>query len=111
MLSAALVVFALQPAGSRTGAYRWRRRWSARRRFRKPTSRRAWTRPSPRLWRRWQTRQDQQTRQILADLDESRRRLLVAAQEFDYDHRRDGASLISAGLMGPPRQGGTGEAK
>lgn len=57
------------------------------------------------------TRQEQQTRQILADLDESRRRLLVAAEEFDYDHRRDGASLISAGLMGPPRQGGTGEMK
>ncbi len=58
-----------------------------------------------------ETRQDRRTRQILADLDESRRRLLVAAQEFDYVNKREGANLISAGLVGPPRNGSTGEMK
>lgn len=58
-----------------------------------------------------EARQQGQTRQILADLDESRRRLVLAAQEFEYYRRREGATLISAGLVGPPPERGRGEAK
>ena len=58
-----------------------------------------------------ESRQQRQTRQILADLDESRRRLLLAAEEFDWDRKRENATLVSAGLFGPPRQGGTGDMK
>ena len=58
-----------------------------------------------------EARQQGQTRQILADLDESRRRLVLAAQEFDYFHRRESANLISAGLVGPPPERGKGESK
>jgi anti-sigma factor RsiW len=58
-----------------------------------------------------EARQQRQTRQILADLEESRRRLLVAADEFDYVNKRDGATMISAGLVGPPQFRGTGDMK
>jgi anti-sigma factor RsiW len=52
-----------------------------------------------------ETRREQQTRQLVADVDEARRRLLVAEQEFDYSSRRENASLITAGLFGPPQRG------
>ena len=49
-------------------------------------------------------------RQAKADLEGARQRLVLAAQEYDFDRRREGASLISARLYGPPDRG-TGDVK
>jgi hypothetical protein len=53
-------------------------------------------------------RQKAQLEQVKADLDGARRRLILAAQEYDYTHKKDSASLVAYGVMAPP---GVGEPK
>jgi hypothetical protein len=48
-------------------------------------------------------RQTEKTKQLVADLESSRKRLLLAADEFDYFQRRANAIRISASNYGPPR--------
>jgi anti-sigma factor RsiW len=48
-------------------------------------------------------RQTEKTKQLVADLESTRRRLLVAAEEWDYSQRRVNAIRISASNYGPPR--------
>jgi Putative zinc-finger len=48
-------------------------------------------------------RQTEKTKQLVADLESARRRLLVAAEEWDYSQRRVNAIRISASNYGPPR--------
>jgi hypothetical protein len=48
-------------------------------------------------------RQTEKTKQLVADLESSRQRLLLAADEFDYYQRRVNAIRISASNYGPPR--------
>jgi anti-sigma factor RsiW len=48
-------------------------------------------------------RQTEKTKQLVADLESTRQRLLLAADEFDYYQRRANAIRISAGNYGPPR--------
>ena len=48
-------------------------------------------------------RQTEKTKQLLADLDSARQRLLLAAEEWDYSQRRANAIRISASNYGPPR--------
>jgi anti-sigma factor RsiW len=51
-----------------------------------------------------QTRQAQQTKQLISELDDARSRLLLASQELDFNSRRESASLITAGVYGPPAE-------
>jgi len=44
-------------------------------------------------------------RQAKAELETARQRLLVAAQEYDYNSRKQGASVVMLGLAGPPERG------
>ena len=48
-------------------------------------------------------RQTEKTKQLVADLEGTRQRLLLAADEFDYYQRRVNAIRISASNYGPPR--------
>jgi molecular chaperone GrpE (heat shock protein) len=48
-------------------------------------------------------RQTEKTKHLVADLESSRQRLLLAADEFDYYQRRANAIRISASNYGPPR--------
>jgi hypothetical protein len=48
-------------------------------------------------------RQTEKTKQLVADLEGTRQRLLLAADEFDYYKRRVDAIRISASNYGPPR--------
>jgi anti-sigma factor RsiW len=48
-------------------------------------------------------RQTEKTKQLVADLENTRQRLLLAADEFDYYQRRVNAIRISASNYGPPR--------
>jgi anti-sigma factor RsiW len=48
-------------------------------------------------------RQVVKAKQLMADLESSRQRLLLAADEFDYYQRRANAIRISASNYGPPR--------
>jgi len=48
-------------------------------------------------------RQTEKTKQLVADLEGTRKRLLLAADEFDYYQRRVNAIRISASNYGPPR--------
>jgi anti-sigma factor RsiW len=48
-------------------------------------------------------RQTEKTKQLVADLENTRQRLLLAADEFDYYQRRANAIRISASNYGPPR--------
>jgi anti-sigma factor RsiW len=48
-------------------------------------------------------RQTEKTKQLVADLENTRQHLLVAAGEFDYYQRRVNAIRISASNYGPPR--------
>ena len=48
-------------------------------------------------------RQTEKTKQLVADLESTRQRLLLAADEFDYYQRRVNAIRISASNYGPPR--------
>jgi hypothetical protein len=48
-------------------------------------------------------RQTEKTKQLVADLESARRRLLVAAEEWDYSQRRDSTRRIFASYYGPPR--------
>jgi anti-sigma factor RsiW len=55
-------------------------------------------------------RQTEKTKQLVADLESTRQRLLLAADEFDYYQRRVNAIRISASNYGPP-QADNGELK
>jgi hypothetical protein len=55
-----------------------------------------------------EARQQAQLEQVKADLDGARQRLILAAQEFDYNHKRERASMVAYGVMAPP---GVGEPK
>jgi hypothetical protein len=55
-----------------------------------------------------EARQQHELEAVRADLDGARRRLILAEQEYDYNNKRDSASLIRAGLMAPA---GVGEPK
>jgi len=57
---------------------------------------------------RAEARQKAQLEQVKADLDGARQRLILAAQEFDYNHKKEGAGMVSAGLYVPA---GVGEPK
>ena len=48
-------------------------------------------------------RQTEKTKQLVADLESTRQRLLLAAEEWDYSQRRANAIRISASNYGPPR--------
>jgi anti-sigma factor RsiW len=48
-------------------------------------------------------RQTEKTKQLMVDLESSRQRLLLAADEFNYYQRRANAIRISASNYGPPR--------
>ena len=48
-------------------------------------------------------RQTEKTKQLVANLESTRQRLLLAADEFDYYKRRVDAIRISASNYGPPR--------
>ena len=48
-------------------------------------------------------RQTEKTKQLVADLENTRQRLLLAADEFDYYQRRVNAIRVSASNYGPPR--------
>jgi anti-sigma factor RsiW len=48
-------------------------------------------------------RQTEKTKQLVANLESTRQRLLLAADEFDYYQRRANAIRISASNYGPPR--------
>jgi len=50
-----------------------------------------------------EARQMEKTKQLVADLESTRQRLLLAADEFDYYQRRANAIRISASNYGPPR--------
>jgi anti-sigma factor RsiW len=50
-----------------------------------------------------EVRQMEKTKAMVADLENTRQRLLLAADEFDYYQRRVNAIRISAGNYGPPR--------
>ena len=50
-----------------------------------------------------EARQTEKTKQLMADLESSRQRLLLAADEFNYYQRRANAIRISASNYGPPR--------
>jgi len=55
-----------------------------------------------------EARQKAQLEQVKADLDGARQRLILAAQEFDYNHKKEGAGMITAGVYVPA---GVGEPK
>jgi anti-sigma factor RsiW len=55
-----------------------------------------------------QARQNREIERVKGDLEGARQRLILAASEYDYNHRIDGASLVSRGVMAPP---GVGEPK
>jgi anti-sigma factor RsiW len=48
-------------------------------------------------------RQTEKTKQLVADLDSARQRLLLAADEFDFYQRRANAIRVFASNYGPPR--------
>jgi len=50
------------------------------------------------------------TRQLAAQLEEERRKLLLAATEWDFSERRERARIVTALDYGPPRES-AGEAK
>ena len=52
---------------------------------------------------------ERQIEQAKADLDGARQRLILAADEYDYNHKKDSAAIVSAGLMTP--KGAMGEPK
>jgi anti-sigma factor RsiW len=55
-----------------------------------------------------EARQKMQMEQVKADLDGARQRLILAEQEFDYNNKRQATNLITAGVMKPV---GVGELK
>jgi anti-sigma factor RsiW len=57
-----------------------------------------------------EARQSEKTKALVADLERTRQRLLLAADEFDYYQRRANTIRISASNYGPPRAG-NGELK
>jgi len=50
-------------------------------------------------------RQAVNTKQLVSEVDHARRGLLLAAQELDQAHKRNGSRVLSAGMFGPPPQG------
>ncbi|HLH19732.1 MAG TPA: hypothetical protein VKX45_21090 [Bryobacteraceae bacterium] len=55
-----------------------------------------------------EVRHEAEMRQVKADLEGARQRLILAAEEYDYNHKKEASAMISAGLYAPP-QHGTGE--
>jgi hypothetical protein len=49
-----------------------------------------------------EARHVQQTKQLVADVEQARQRLQLAAQEMDQAERRNGSRVLSAGLYNPP---------
>jgi anti-sigma factor RsiW len=49
-----------------------------------------------------EARHVQQTKQLVADVEQARQRLQLAAQEMDQAQRRNGSRVLSAGLYNPP---------
>ncbi len=50
-------------------------------------------------------RQQAEIRQVQADLENARQRLILAAQEYDYNHRKEAAAMVIGGIYGPPQRG------
>jgi hypothetical protein len=49
-----------------------------------------------------EARHAQQTKQLVADVEQARQRLQLAAPELDQAERRNGSRVLSAGLYNPP---------
>ncbi len=49
-----------------------------------------------------QARYVEQTKQLVSDLEQSRHRLLMAAQDFDYYQKRDKVRVMASSQYGPP---------
>ena len=58
-----------------------------------------------------EARHAQQTKQLVAELDQSRQRLLVAAQEFEFYQKRDRVRMMASSEYGPPVPADAGERK
>ncbi len=58
-----------------------------------------------------EARHAQQTKQMVAELDQSRQRLLVAAQEFEFYQKRDRVRMMASSEYGPPVPADAGERK
>jgi hypothetical protein len=56
-----------------------------------------------------ESREAHKTRELISDLQQTRARLLIAAQEFDNTQKRDGARLLRAGMFTPPDRANGGE--
>lgn len=57
-----------------------------------------------------EARHVQQTKQLVAELEQSRQRLLLAAQEFDLYQKRDKVRVMASSQYGPPvRESGEGK--
>jgi hypothetical protein len=54
-----------------------------------------------------EARQEAEMRQVKADLEGARQRLILAEQEYDYSRKKQSAALVTAGVYGLP-QSGTG---
>ncbi len=50
-------------------------------------------------------RQQAEIRQVKADLESARQRLILAAQEYDYNHKKEAAAMVIGGIYGPPQRG------
>jgi hypothetical protein len=53
-----------------------------------------------------EARQALKTKELVADLEQARHRLLMAAEEYDQSQRRNGAGKLMAGFYAPPPDGG-----
>jgi hypothetical protein len=53
-----------------------------------------------------EARQVLKTNQLVADLEQARHRLLMAAEEYDQSQRRSGAGKLLAGFYAPPPEHG-----
>jgi anti-sigma factor RsiW len=56
-----------------------------------------------------EARHVEEARQLRSELEQSRQRLLLAAQEFDLYRKRDQVRLLASGEYGPPVRGEGGE--
>ena len=57
-----------------------------------------------------EARHQREMREVKADLEGARQRLILAEQDYDYINRRERASLVAMGVVGPPDRG-KGEVK
>jgi anti-sigma factor RsiW len=49
-----------------------------------------------------EARHVQQTRQLVAEIEQARQRLQLAAEEYDFSQKRAGSQRVMAGLLQPP---------